>query len=408
MHFCILSQYYPPEIGAPQARLSDLAKYFINCGHEVTVLTAMPNYPTGQIFPEYGGLYKSETMDEVSVIRTYVYPSKSVRMIPRLMSYFSFVLSSMIVGTLLLPRPDFILTESPPLFLGLSGYFLSRIKKARWIFNVSDLWPESAVNLGVIGEGIPLKISKFLEACFYKRSWLTTGQSHEIIRNIRDRFPQIRTHHLSNGVDIETFKPDRKSDILKPWLESKRYSAVYAGLHGIAQGLDQIIDAAAEIGKSSHDLQIIFIGDGAEKSHLIEVAKQKDISNISFVDPQPRDKMPEIWASADIALVPLTQYIPGAVPSKLYEAMASAIPVLLMAEGEAAEIVNNSNCGFAVLPNRNDEIVDKITTLLESASLREAMGKSGRQYVEKNFSRNTILKNFIEYLETPDNDENKY
>ncbi|MCF7822783.1 MAG: glycosyltransferase family 4 protein [Candidatus Marinimicrobia bacterium] len=399
MHLCILTQYYPPEIGAPQARLSELAKFMVKSGHQVTVLTAMPNYPTGQVFQGYGGFVRKETRDGVSIIRAYIYPTKSVGMIPRLANYFSFVKSSLIVGLLLLPRHDVLITESPPLFLGISGYLLSRLKRAKWIFNVSDLWPESAVNLGIIGEGLPLKMSKKLERFFYCHSWLVTGQSHEIIQNINARYPDISTHHLSNGVDIEKFKPEMKSDILSPWKACKRYTAVYAGLHGIAQGLDQIVKAAIELERKAPELQIIFIGDGAEKQQLMKDVEVNGISNISFVGPQASETMPQIWASADIALVPLKQYIPGAVPSKLYEAMASSVPVMLIAEGEAAKIIKDSGGGVAIQPNQIGDIVSKMVFLLNDEKSRISMGISGRRFVELNFNRYTILKRFTQFLE---------
>src|SRR5262245_5670315 len=142
MHFTVLSQYYPPEVGAPQARLSELAAHFVRRGHSVTVLTAMPNYPIGRIQAGYGGMLLREQKEGIGVIRTFIFPTKETGFLYRLANYFSFVISSTIIGSLFLRRSDYLLVESPPLFLGLSGIWLSRIKRARMIFNVSDLWPE--------------------------------------------------------------------------------------------------------------------------------------------------------------------------------------------------------------------------------------------------------------------------
>ena len=399
MRICILTQYYPPEIGAPQARLSELAVFLYKQGHEMTILTAMPNYPTGKLFVGYGRFYRKESIDGINVIRSYIHPSKSVKLIPRLWNYFSFVWSSLFVGIFILPKCDVLMTESPPLFLGISGFILSRVKGAKWIFNVSDLWPESAVNLGIIGNGIPLKLSKRLEAFFYKKSWLVTGQSREIVQNIRGRFPQVESYRLSNGVDVEKFDPRQQSDILQQWSVGKKMTVVYAGLHGIAQGLDQIIKAAVKLDKTVPELQIILIGDGPEKTQLADLAKQLNISNITFVDPQTKDKIPEIWASADIALISLKQYLPGAVPSKLYEAMASGVPVVIIAEGEPAGIVNNSKCGLVIQPYDIDGIADAIKTLVNNRDIRMHMGKNGRATVEKFYDRKLILHRFLHYME---------
>ena len=399
MRICILTQYYPPEMGAPQARLSELAAFLYKQGHKMTILTAMPNYPLGKIFAGYGRFYRKESIDGINVIRSYIYPSKSIKVIPRLWNYFSFVLSSLFAGIFILPKCDVLMTESPPLFLGISGFFLSRVKGAKWIFNVSDLWPESAVNLGIIGNGIPLKLSKRLEAFFYKKSWLVTGQSREIVQNIRGRFPQVESYRLSNGVDIEKFDPRQQSDILQQWSVGKKMTVVYAGLHGIAQGLDQIIKAAVKLDKTVPELQIILIGDGPEKTQLADLAKQLNISNITFVNAQKKEKMPEIWASADIAIISLKQYIPGAVPSKLYEAMASGVPILMVAEGEPADIVKKSKCGIAVQTGDINGITGAIQTLAENRDLRIDMGKNGFLEVKNNFNRQDIFNSFHKYVE---------
>jgi len=399
MRICILTQYYPPEIGAPQARLSELAVFLLKHGHKMTILTAMPNYPTGKLFDGYGGFYRREYVDGVNIIRSYIFPSKSIKLISRLWNYFSFVLSSLFIGICSIPKCDVLMTESPPLFLGISGFFLSRVKGAKWIFNVSDLWPESAVNLGIIGNGIPLKLSKRLEAFFYKKSWLVTGQSREIVQNIGGRFPQVETYRLSNGVDVEKFNSKQKSDILQQWSDGKQMTVVYAGLHGIAQGLGQIIKTAAKLDKTTPEIQIIFIGDGPEKTQLIDLAEELNISNVTFVEPQTKDKMPKIWSSADMAIIPLKGYIPGAVPSKLYEVMASGVPVVMIAKGEPVEIVNSCNCGIAVQPDDIDGIVDAIKTLVANKNLRKTMGKNGLSEVKNNYNRQNILNRFHKYLE---------
>ena len=178
MHLAICTQYYPPEVGAPQNRLSELARLFVLSGHRVTVLTAMPNYPSGRVHEGYGGLWRRESVDGVDVLRTAIYPTQSTGFLKRLASYFSFVFSSTIGGTFLLRRADFLMVESPPLFLGLAGFWLSRVKRARLIFNVSDLWPESAVQLGFVRRGGALhKLSSWLESFCYRHAWLVTGQS---------------------------------------------------------------------------------------------------------------------------------------------------------------------------------------------------------------------------------------
>ncbi len=284
MHVVLHTQYYPPEIGAPQARLSALARGLKERGHIVTVLTAMPNYPRGVIYPGYGGLLKEEERDGVRVLRSWIYPTHSVSPFRRLPAYLSFVFSSLIAGLFHLKTVDILITESPPLFLGLAGYLLSRTKRARWIFNVSDLWPESAIRLGVIHGGWSLRLGYKLEAFCYRKAWCVSGQSREILESIRARFPTVRTYHLSNGADTALFTPDRYSLRLRHEVVSGTI-ALYAGLHGLAQGLEQVLLAAQRLVDVPH-LKIAFVGDGPLKRSLMEQARALGSGNV-FFGPTP-------------------------------------------------------------------------------------------------------------------------
>ncbi|HSE20428.1 MAG TPA: glycosyltransferase family 4 protein [Pyrinomonadaceae bacterium] len=400
MNLAIVSQYYPPEVGAPQARLSELAAHFVNHGHHVTVLTAMPNYPTGTVYPGYGGWLRRERLEGVEVIRTFIYPTKAADFSRRLTNYFSFVASSIVIGSAILPRPDYLLVESPPLFSGFSGTWLNWMKGARLIFNVSDLWPESAVRLDLIKDGgMAHRLASLLEAFFYKNAWLITGQSKSILANISKRFPQQKVFHLSNGVDTQKFGPIyRTEEVRRKLATNGECVALYAGLHGLAQGLDQVLMAARML-RGDKDFSFTLIGDGPEKQNLQTRARNDGLTNVRFVDAQPASEIPAFLASSDLALVILKIDIPGAVPSKLYEAMASARPVVLVAQGEAAEIVQNHEAGIVVTPGDIDGLAHALRTLRENPELRRTMGANGRRTVERLFNRKDIASRFREYLE---------
>jgi colanic acid biosynthesis glycosyl transferase WcaI len=396
--FIIHTQYYRPEIGAPPARLSELAERLVQYGHEVFVITAMANYPLGYFYPGYGGMIKREVINGVSILRTWIYPSKSLRFLPRLTNYFSFVFSSLLIGIALLPKADYLLTESPPLFLGISGYFLSRLKRARWIFNVSDLWLDSAVHYGMIGDGIILRICKYLEAFCYRKAWLVTGQSREILDAVKQMIPDTYTYHLTNGVDASRYTTELRSNSLHKELgEGAECVAIYAGLHGIAQGLDQIIEAARGLEDLNGKLMIVLIGDGPEKEKLMRNAI--GLKNIKFLDPKPNEFIPELLASSDIAIVPLKMHIPGSVPSKIYEAMACGLPVVLVAEGEAVNIVCKSGAGIIVAPGDIENIAQALRKLTLDADLRRKLGEQGQQAAIKNYDRNLIVSNFNKFIQ---------
>ncbi|HET6266395.1 MAG TPA: glycosyltransferase family 4 protein [Acidobacteriota bacterium] len=399
MRIGILTQYYRPEIGAPQTRLSELARWFKARGHEVIVLTAMPNYPEGRIYKGYGGVYRREEIDGIQVIRAFIYPTKSVAHFKRLFNYFSFVISSILVGLPALPKLDYLLSESPPLFLGISGYLLSRLKGAKWIFNVSDLWPESAVRLGIVREGWALKMAEALESFCYRKAHLVTCQSVEILENIRGRFPNSSCYHLSNGVDTDLFGPEHRSpEVRQELFEGRPFVAVYAGLHGIAQGLGQLIDAAEQM-RENPEFFLMFFGEGPEKSSLIQSAQSKNLKNIRFMDPLPHQRMPTLMASTDLALIPLKERLPGAVPSKLYEAMGSGVPVVLIANGEAASIVRQSQAGIVVNPGDVSDLVRSLRELIGDKNKLGEMGKNGRRAAVAGFNRKTIANAFVDFLE---------
>ena len=403
MKIVIHTQYFLPEMGAPQARLSELANFFSKKGIDVTILTAMPNYPAGKIYNGYGGFYKTEIIDGLKVIRCFIYPSNSSNVFKRLFSYLSFTLSSLIIGLFVLPKCDYILSESPPLFIGISGYLLSLTKKAKWIFNISDLWPESALILGIINKGIAYKLSTKLEEYLYKKAHLITCQSKEITNNIKLRISNEKVILFSNGVDIKKFHKKNSSNILKKWSNGKKYTAVYAGLHGLAQGLDQIVLAAKILSKSNFDLQFIFIGDGLEKERLIKLSKSLKLDNISFVDPQDKKNMPAIWASADLAMICLKKYILGAVPSKLYEAMASSCPIIFIGDGEPREIIHKANCGYSIYPREIDNISISISKMINDNKKRKVASENARKYVVENFNREKIMTNLLEDFKRNEN-----
>lgn len=401
LEIAILTQYYAPEVGAAQVRLAALAEAFTAKGHLVTVLTAMPNYPTGRIYAGYPRFFLRERIGGVHVIRTYIVPTQRATMLHRLASYTSFAASSAFVGTFLLPRPDYLLVESPPLVLGLAGVYLSRVKRARLIFNVSDLFPETAVRLGVLRAGTALhRLSAWLERFCYRRAWLVTGQALEIIRDIAKRFPRCQTRLLSNGVDPSVFRPRSSAGGARtPASENGRCVAMYAGLHGLAQGLHYVLDAAERL-QSDSGCDLVLVGDGPEKSALVADAARRGLTNVRFLDARPHGEMARILQDADILVVPLVRYITGAVPSKLYEAMATGRPVVLMAEGEAASIVRNHQAGLVVPPGDTAGLAEALRRLAGDPALRARLGRHGRAAVERHFDRRRIGAEFAQFLET--------
>jgi len=402
MRILFLTQYCPPEVGAPQNRIFEFAKQLKKFGHEVTILTAMPNYPKGEIFDEYKGKrVVKEQIDGINIVRTSIYATKDKAFTKRLRNYLSFTFSCVFQGVWHIEKQDVIITESPPLFLGWSGYVLSKLKGAKFVFNVSDLWPESAVKLGVLNNKLFIKASTWLEEFSYRKAKAVTGQTKGIVDNIVSRgFDKNKVHLITNGVDAEFFKRENRSEAFREEIGVKdKFAVCYAGIHGIAQGLEVIIEAA-ELLKDKEDIKFIFIGDGPEKSQLIQMVQEKGLKNVIFMPVQLKPQMPRIIASMDATIVPLKrlELFKGALPSKMFEALASELPIVLAVEGEAEKLINDAQAGITVEPENAAQISKAVLKLYEDKELRTKLGQNGRKYVMENYARETISRKLEKIL----------
>ena len=404
MKILFLTQYYPPEIGAPQNRLHELAVRLKANDFEVNVLTAMPNYPKMEIFEEYkNGKIKEEVIDGIKVYRSGIYVSKSKGIIARLLNYFSFVWTSFWRGRKL-GHFDYLLVESPPLFLGYSAMALSRKLNAKLIFNVSDLWPESAEKLNIVNNKTLLKFAYNLEAKCYKRATFITGQTQGIVDNIKERFPSKNVYWLPNGVDVTFYDPTKyfKNDFREKYnFKQNDVLFFYGGILGHAQGLKTVLRAAYLI-KENSSIQIILQGSGPEKDDLVNLKDELKIDNVHFLPPVPKAEMPNILLEVDVALVPLRKLdlFQGAIPSKIFEALAMEKPLLLGVEGEAKKhFIDNAKAGLFFEPENEIDLADKMIEFSNDKNMIIEMGSNGRKYVSEHFNRNKIAADFIKQLQ---------
>lgn len=395
----ILTQYFPPEVGAPQNRLFELAVRLKSLGVDVSVLTAMPNYPQMKIHEGYENKkYVYEEIEGIPVHRASIYLPKNKSIIQRLLNYFSFVYSSAKIGIHKIGEVDVIMCESPPLFLGYSALYLKRKKNAKLIFNVSDLWPESAEKLGVVTNKWMLKLAYRLEKKLYHKSILVTGQTQGICKNINERFPSVKTFWLPNGVDVSYYNPETVNG---NWRKENGFLDsdilfLYAGIIGLAQGLEIILNVANRV-KMNPSIKFIFVGSGPEKDKLRSMAKEMQLSHVYFFDAVSKSQMPQIVQASDVSIIPLRKLdlFLGAIPSKIFENLAMEKPVILAVDGEARELfVNQGQCALYSEPENADELASNVLLLANNMDLRLQLGKRGRIYVEEYFNRNTIAENF--------------
>ena len=406
MKLLFITQYFPPEVGAPQNRIYELAIRLLEEDVDITVLTAMPNYPQMEIHKEYKNKkYVFENINNLKVHRSSIKVSKSKSIFARLMCYFSFVFSSYKVGRNKLDEIyDIVICESPPLFLGISAYLISKRKKAKFVFNISDLWPESAEKLGLVKNKLFLKLASYLEEYLYKKSTLISGQTLGICNNISHRFPNKKVFWLPNGVDLSYYNPDNKTP--SNWREKNNFKDndilyFYGGIIGYAQGLEIIINVANKL-KANSKLKFILLGNGPEREKLINLSNKLSLNNVFFFDAVTKDKMPNILSSVDYSIVPLKKLdlFLGAIPSKIFECLAMKVPIILGVDGEARELfIDKGKCGLYFEPENVEQLYEQIIKTIKDTELKTKLGNNARDYVFNNFNRENIATDFKQELD---------
>lgn len=396
MRVLILTQYYPPEIGAPQTRLAALARELLRRGHQVEVVTAMPHHLIGRVHEQYRGkFYVRERIDGVRVHRTWVYAASGTGL-RRMLNYLSFTLSSFL-GLALARRADAIFVESPPLFLSVPGWLAALAHRAKLIFNVADLWPDSVRELGVLQSGPLLALASRLEAWTYRRADYVNAVTEGIDRVLRTEkhVPANKLRFLPNGIDTDRFTPRSANPGLRTRLRlDQRPVFIYAGTHGIAQGLHTLVHAAAQV---KEEAIVLFVGSGPVKPYLVQLARERRLENVRFCDPVPLDDMPEYFALAYASIVPLVRsnLMRGARPSKLFPAFACGVPVIYSGEGEGAALVTEAGAGIAVPPEDPHELAAAMRRLIGDPQLRARMALCARSLASERFTWSSIVDRWL-------------
>ncbi len=402
LRITFLTHYFPPEVGAPQIRMFELARQLVAAGDSVTVVTAFPNYPTGVVHDGYRGRFAMEEhMDGVRVLRRWVFATPNTGFFKRILNHLSFVVSSLTALRELGPT-DVIFVQSPPLFIGLAALAFSRIKHAPFVFNVSDIWPQSAIELGVLRDPLAIRLAEALERHIYRRACRITVPTPGMLERLVERgIPREKVVLLTNGVDTHEYQPATPDERLALELGLNGHKMfLYAGTHGLSQGLDVILEAA----KRTRDDDIVYVlaGEGADKEHLVEKARNEGIENVHFLPNQPKDAMPGLLNLAYAAIVPLRplDLFVDAVPSKMYESMAVGRPVVASLRGEAARIVSAADCGIVAEPGDPEALEKAVEDLAHDPRLAQTMGRHGRDYVVEHFDREKIARRLRDLLVT--------
>ncbi|MBL6996195.1 glycosyltransferase family 4 protein [Desulfobacula sp.] len=395
MKILYISQYFPPEAGATQTRAFENARYLKSKGHDVIVLCEIPNHPAGIIFKGYQGrLFKKEVLEGIRVLYIRVFTSQRKNFLTRLAFYLSFMAGASLAGMFLLKdKFDLIYATSPPLPAAGAGLWLSLYKKNPFYFEVRDIWPDSAIELGELKNSFVIKMAGKLESMCYARAKKVIAVTKGIEKALKNekQIPVHKVEFIPNGATIDSFFRDQvRGENLRSDLGlHNKFIVLYAGILGIAQNLETLLNAADELRHCS-DIHFLVAGAGPKKAALESRAARLGLKNLDFIGERPRNAMPELYSAVDAALVPLAkkEIFKHARPSKLFDAWACETPVLLGIEGEAKNLLDQCGGGVSYRPDDHRDLAKKIMAMKNIPwTYRRQMGKNARLFVEKHHSR---------------------
>ena len=396
----VLTQYYAPELGAPQLRLRSLARELRRHGIEVEVLTGMPNYPSGVTHAGYRGRWRmSETIDGVRVRRTWLYAATGRSPVKRIANYLSFTLTAL-PAVLLGRRPDRLFVESQPLTLGVVALAMKRLRRVPYIYNVPDLQVDIARQVGFLRNERLLRLMTALEDRFLREAWTVSTVTERFIEHFQERgLERTQISFLPNGADTEFLRPLPPDEaLLERWqLEGKKVFT-YIGTHAFYHGLDTLIDAAALLRERS-DIAFLLIGDGPERERLKQLAADQGLTNVVF-GASPYEEMARCYSItyAAVAVLRDMEVARKMRLSKVFPALSCGVPVVFAGAGETPEILERSGAGVAVRPEDPRALADAVVRLVDDPAGRAAMSEAGRRLATDEFSWQTIVERWLREL----------
>lgn len=398
----ILTQYYPPEVGAPQIRLRCFARELLRHGKDVFVTTAMPSYPRGKIFDEYRGrLFSTERIDEVQVRHVWAYAATGGATLARLLNYFSFAINVLPV-VLFGCRPDVIFVEAQPLPLGIVALFAKVLRGIPYIYNVPDLQVDVARELGFLRRQILLKIAERLETLLLRNAMKVSTVTNAFMAHFEARgVSPSRITFLPNGADTELLYPGEAcSEYHEIFQLQEKVAFVYVGTHAFYHGLDTLV-RAAELLKEDRRIRIVMIGDGPERERIRNLVSAKGLENVVF-GRVPYERTSDLYSVAYASIATLRN-IPVAQAmrlSKVFPSLSCGVPVIYSGRGEAAELLTQHRCGVTVNPEDSNALAEAMVRLADNPSLRNELGKNGRALVQHEYSWSTIVDRWLRELDT--------
>ncbi len=402
MKILFLTHYFPPEVNAPANRTYEHCREWVRLGHEVHVVTCTPSHPLGKPFEGYRRCwYRRETMDGIAVHRVWTYLAPNKGRVRRIVNYLSFVPTSL-WRSLRLGRFDVVIATSPQFFCAVSGWLAGKFKKTPWVFELRDLWPDSIAAVGAVRSSFLLNVVEKLELHLYRKAAGVACVTRAFIDNLESRgVPREKCSFLPNGVVLEDWANlDGRGIRARYGVDANDTLVSYVGTVGMAHQIGVMVEAAELARKERAPLHFMVAGDGAELADLRRRAKDMALTNLTFLGLVPRDAARDILGASDVVVVHLkdSPLFRTVLPSKMFEAMAAGKPVVLGVKGEALDVLRRAGAGIAVAPGDSRALLDAALDLAQNEMQRNEMGKAGREFVEREYSRKVWAGMYLDWL----------
>lgn len=404
MHILFLSDNFPPEVNAPASRTHEHCRQWVAAGERVTVITCAPNFPKGRVFDGYRNrLWQQEWIDGIRVIRVWSYVAENEGFVKRILDYTSYMVTSF-VANLFVRRVDVVVGTSPQFFTVVSAWAAAAVKRVPFVFELRDLWPESIKAVGAMRESVAIRWLEKLELFLYRHAARIVSVTHSFRRTLIDRgIDGAKIDVITNGVDIARFKPrDKDAALVRELGLEGCFVAGYIGTHGMAHGLETLLQAMQSLQRHPHgrDIRLLLLGDGARKAALQEQARHMGLDNVRFVDTVSKQEVTRYWSLLDVSIIHLrqTELFTTVIPSKLFECMGMGIPVLHGVAGESAEIVRCEDVGRVFEPENVDELVLSLLMLQDNGPLLAKLRANGLAAAAR-YNRSTLAASMLSTLE---------
>ena len=377
-----LHQYFSTRAGTAGTRSYEFARHLVREGHEVAVVTGLSDRTTiADCAEASSGLISRNALDGIEVVVLGIRYSNEMSHLRRMVSFGMFPLLATWAG-LTVGKLDLVLATSTPLTIGVPGYVVSRLRRVPFVFEVRDLWPEAPVALGVLKNRVLIGVAGWAEAFFYAKAHTVIAVTKGIHDTLRHRgIPEAKLELITHGADVDLFKPSPKNNAVRAELGLQgKFVAGYTGAHGLANGLNIVIEAA-RLMRDHPDVILLLMGDGAHKANLVRLAEEYGLENVIFLDPRPRSQMPEVLAAIDLCLQILKNvpYFEKACPNKLFDYLAAGRPVLVNLPGEVQRMLEDSGAGIFVQPDDPHGMAQAILELKANPTRCAEMGRKARE-----------------------------